>query len=210
MSVWVITLSSFKEVAIASIPNFLCTSCCAVTINGSSLTGYGQRVVSVRFGNISATILSNSNDSSLIQVQVGAFNVPRNTSVTVTLQSSSGAVVTSTPVVWTYLVPGSIQTISPMEGQLGTIVTINGTNLLGYGNNITGVQLGSANVSIISSNNTAVVVQVTGGSVGNGSVVLTADTGAMVTSSEVLWNLRPAGMVDLINPTRGQSGTIGK
>ena len=202
-------LMPHREVTTALIPNFLGTLCCAVTISGTSLTGYGQRVATVKFGNIFATILSNSNDSSRIQVQVGAFDVPGNTSVTVTLQSSSGAVVTSTPVVWTYLVPGSIQTISPMEGQLGTIVTINGTNLLGYGNTITGVQLGSANVSIISSNNTAVVVQVTGGSVGNGSVVLTADTGAMVTSSEVLWNLQPAGMVDLINPSEGQSGTIG-
>ena len=75
------------------------------------------------------------------------------------LVADSGAVVTLGEG-FTHLTAGDITLVSPANGQEGTTVTINGTNLLGGGDSIVSVTLVDVAVnSITSSSNDVVVVE---------------------------------------------------
>jgi hypothetical protein len=77
-----------------------------------------------------------------------------------------------------------IESIAPAKGQLKTVVTIKGTNLLGGGAKVKSVSLaGEAPASIVSQSNTAIVVTLADIGAKKGAVVITADTGAVVSSA---------------------------
>ena len=73
--------------------------------------------------------------------------------------------------------------VSPSSGQVGTLVTIMGTNLLLGGDNVTVTGLGSGDANILSSNNTVILLVAVAGpfSAASGSIVVTANTGANIT-----------------------------
>lgn len=100
----------------------------------------------------------------------------------VRLLADTGAIVSAVGN-WTYITAGVIDAIVPTSGQIGTFVTVSGSGLLGGGATIVSAQLRGVNVSeVVSSNNTHVVVRSGASSIptGPGSVLLEADTGAIV------------------------------
>ena len=119
---------------------------------------------------------------------------------------------TNSAVLWTYDISGRIATIMPLFGQLGTRVTLNGTNLYGYGTSLSQLLVNGTMATIYSNNSTSIVFgapNITNSSmVGFVDIELTSDTGAIVESNGEFEYL-PAGMITSLQPAAGQVGTYG-
>ena len=120
---------------------------------------------------------------------------------------------TNSSVLWTYNISGSIETVTPSFGQLGTRVTLNGTNLFGYGTSLQQILINGTMATILSNTSTNVVFAAPNISNGFSNVVvdieLTSDSGAIVESIGGFQYL-PAGMIMTLVPAAGQLGTYGR
>ena len=106
-----------------------------------------------------------------------------------------------------YVTPGQVDDVSPASGNRGTEVTITGTGLLSGGSNVVAVTLDDIDANIQSqSDDTVVVIAAASASASTGHVVLTADTGAVITH-EGAWEYLVRGSVSAVNPSTGQIGT---
>ena len=139
-----------------------------------------------------ATILT----SGLVEVTVSLFGEPFSLS--------------SAPHTWTYLPEGTILSVDPPFGQAGTVVTVTGENLLGYGGTLESVFIGDVKADILNSSNEEVVVRVPSVS-GRGQVGMTlmADSGAVV-EADGAFELREPGLITAVTPSSGQWGTKGE
>lgn len=121
---------------------------------------------------------------------------------------------TNSSVSWTYNIIGSIETVVPSSGQLGTRVALNGTNLYGYGTSLQELRINNTIASdIVSQNSTYIVFRAPsiGGdpmAVGLVNIRLISDTGAIVELTEGFEYL-PAGRITSLAPAGGQLGTFG-
>lgn len=98
--------------------------------------------------------------------------------------------------------------IRPASGQVGTRVTITGTDLLAFSTSVIDVQLAGVTATLTSANDTHVfAVAAEKASAGGGDVVVTTDTG----DRSVLpgaWTYRTAGNITDVSPASGQAGTV--
>lgn len=110
---------------------------------------------------------------------------------------------------WTYLAGSNITTIAPTTGQLGTSVTITGTNLLGGGHTITSVTIAGVEATVESfSNNSIVVLAGSSPIATSGSVVrVTADTGAYADLAGAFDYLEES-VIAAVTPSSGRQGTL--
>ena len=119
---------------------------------------------------------------------------------------------TNSAVLWTYNISGRIATVTPSFGQLGTRVTLNGTNLYGYGTSLAQLLINGTMATVYSNSSTSIVFgapNITNSTmVGLVNIELTSDTGAIVESIEGFEYL-PAGMITNLEPAVGQVGTYG-
>ena len=174
-----------------------------VTITGTDLRGWGSSVATVTLNGVLAGIES-ENDTHVIVRAAASVSAG---SGAVVLTSSSGAEVREAGG-WTYLAAGDIVTVSPSSGQVGTLVTIQGTNLLGGGSSAVSVTLFGQEVSSIGTNtNTRIVVVAAARSAGTGAVVIRANTGAIVTKTAG-WEQLEEGVINTVVPSSGQLGTV--
>lgn len=98
-----------------------------ITITGVGLAG-GASVRSVTIGAVEATRILSANESTVI-AEVGEDNATTVTVVDVAITNSVGAVVTRNDG-FTFLPRPIVTSITPQQGQVGTYVTISGSNLL--------------------------------------------------------------------------------
>jgi hypothetical protein len=148
-----------------------------IVVNGSGLLGGGSSLVSVYFGNVQGTVLSFSDLTVTVRAPSHASGL-----VDVVLEANTGALLSSASS-FTFTPVGTVLSISPSIGQVGTVVTIQGTNLQGDGGVVTSVTLAGVTVASIMSQNATQVVVVAGLSARvSGIVVLTAQSGAVVSS----------------------------
>ncbi|MAE46192.1 MAG: hypothetical protein CMJ86_04790, partial [Planctomycetes bacterium] len=179
-----------------------------VVIRGSRLLGGGTDIASVSLAGIAATYVAGTGNDTRVDVVVGAGG-DAGTTGDVVLTADSGAVVTSSDA-WTYVAGGNITGVAPSSGQEGTRVTISGTDLLGGGAEIVGVTLGGVDVDTVSageSDTTIVVVAGASNTAFTGDVVLTADSGATTTRSDIFTYLAVPAIAS-VNPSEGQIGTV--
>jgi len=111
---------------------------------------------------------------------------------------------------WTYATAGVVDSISPNSGQVGTKVTITGTNLLLSGGALASVAFGNVPTTIVGTpSNTEAVVEVGSGGTPETKVdvVLTADTGAITTVTDG-WTVASPAEIKTVTPNRGQFGTL--
>ena len=181
-----------------------------VAITGSNLFGYGNNITNVSLGSVEATIDYFQANNTLIVVRASALNNTAATSVPVTIVADTFAVVTSSGSIWTYLVPGEIDTVSPGQGQEGTIIEIRGTNLLGGGASVDRIFLDDVQADV--ENATATRIVVTMRDIGErvsaffpGQVYIVADTGAIVFGGA--YTHRPSGQITTFSPQRGRRRT---
>ena len=93
--------------------------------------------------------------------------------------------------------------VNPSSGQYGTRVDIRGTGLRGAASEVVNVTLAGIRVEeLVSQSDTLVQVIATTADAGSGVVVLTADSGAIVTGSPS-WEYLETGDISSVSPTSG-------
>jgi len=172
-------------------------------ITGSALRGGGNSVDKVTLGGVEVWKLVTETDTE-VTVVVPRADAAADTNVVLT--ADTGAVVTALSA-WTYLAEGEITSVGPESGQVGTRVTIEGTSLFGGGDALESVTLAGVDVKIISANDSIAIVVIEDPSTGTGSVVLTSNTGAIVSVDDA-FTLVDVGKVTVVSPGRGQYGTV--
>ena len=118
---------------------------------------------------------------------------------------------------FTYNVAGAINRVLPINGQQGTVVTIEGDDLFGHGSSIEQVFLADVEVTkIVESTNTKVVVIAALAPESAGDIVLVSDSGATVVLADGtarneltdgLWTYDPVAVIESVSPGFGQLDT---
>ena len=174
-----------------------------VRIEGNSLRGHGSAVVSVTLANEATSIVSQS-DNVVEVISLGSSTAKTGD---VVVRADTGAFATLTNG-WTFQEIGNITNVEPSSGQYGTRVTISGGRLRGSGNAVVKVELGGRVASILNESDSQVVVRAAAGPGAQtiGNVVLTADTGAIVTLVNGWTYLQPGSILSVV-PSSGRVGT---
>jgi len=151
-----------------------------IEIEGRALLGGGNAVESVTLNGAEVLrIYPGANDSHIV---VSAGNGTGAGAIVIT--SDTGAIARLNNA-WEYTSIGLITAISPQRGTRGTRVVISGQNLLGAGSSIISVTLASVEVgTIVDFNSTAVTVIAAGSGPGRGDIIITSDTGAIISTSQ--------------------------
>jgi len=154
------------------------------------------------------SVISATGDEVVVQTPSGTPGT-----VDVTIVSETGSTVVQTDG-FTYLADGEITAVTPSQGQLGTVVTIEGTSLRADSETVSSVTLAGVDANILSVDGsrilrTATTIIVSSGrsdSAVTGDVIITGATGATITG-EGLWSFTPAGAISAVTPNEGQIGT---
>ena len=132
----------------------------------------------------------------------------------VTITANTFATVSSAANIWHYLVEGKVTSVSPPQGQAGTFVIINGTNLLAGGRNITSVYLDGISANVLNFTNNSVYLRI-GTDVQRranfvpGEIHLIIDTGAIVTAApNIMFLYHELGVITAFSPQVGREGTF--
>merc|ERR1711988_1587416 len=170
-----------------------------VRMRGINLLGGGSSLANVTLAGVAA-------NNTHVMVRAGDGTPGQGDIV---LTADTGAVIVLVDG-FTFTTKGVISHVAPALGQLGTLVTINGTGLRGSGNSVVRVLLGGIPVTSIEHENDTMVVVRSGASAtatGPQNVVLVADTGATVTALGA-WQYIEPSRIDAVSPASGQSGTV--
>ena len=174
-----------------------------VVIKGARLLGGGTKLVQANMAGTNAKIIDASDSEINLITNTGAANKGA-----VTLTSDTGAIVSLGNAAYEQLADGVILSVSPPEGQLGTLVTIKGERLLGGGAKFHSVKLnGVAVLKFISGNSTQIIARADASdALGSGAVLLTSDSGAEVRVGSG-WTYNAHSTVKTVEPATGQYGT---
>jgi hypothetical protein len=175
-----------------------------VTIQGDNLFGGGTNVSEVKLGGLEATVLhSESHSSKIVVISDGTSNgtTPSN----VIVMSNTGAIVYIEKS-WSYVTPGNILSIFPPQGQIGTKITIRGTNLWSGSTGINLVLLGGVSASVEYSSNTEIQAVASHKEEGSVDVTLVSNDAASVTAPSG-WKYLAKGEVEKLSSDVGIVGT---
>ena len=184
-----------------------------VVIRGLRLLGGGADVKKVCLGGVQASV-EHANDS-VVTVRAGHSRTALVGDVEVVSDTGARVVL---PDGWEYITPASIRSVTPLTGQFGTRVVIQGVGLLAGGMEARMVVLIGAEVhSVESSEDTSIVVRVGNPSLhpsplpdeGPAVVVVVSDTGSTVVShrSTLAFQYTAPGAVLSVTPSNGTGGT---
>ena len=207
----------FSSAAITSLLPILGQRGTVVNITGRHLSLGLDDTPIVTIAGIPAAIVAmdTSTDWSWITVAAGW---PDNTSLplsgpvelTVSHLGEQFSLSSRRPLMWTYLPTGTITGMKPSRGQVGTVVSITGESLLGYGETLESVFIGNVSAAILSISNEKVIAKVSNGSeTGVVRVTLVASSGAVIEADD-LFEVREPGLITGLEPSSGQWGTRGE
>ena len=126
-----------------------------VTIFGSNLLGQvGTEITSVKLAGVPAEIVDGTSQTQVVVIAAEGTAG----SGSIVLEANTGATAVQ-PQAWQYINPGRIDSVQPTSGQLGTLVTIKGYELLGGGQSPANVTLANAQAQVVSFNSTHMVVR---------------------------------------------------
>ena len=175
-----------------------------VTIVGTELFGQGLYLVNVTLAGVAAQIVNQSNTEVIVIASASdGTNVG-----TVELTSDTGAVV-SVSNAWKYVNVGDVTGVSPNNGQLNTLITITGTDLMAGGNGLVAVSLAGVAVKELVSNSSTEVVVVANFSAttGAGDILFESENGASVLLEDGFTYVAVPNITD-VSPAVGQTNTI--
>ena len=173
-----------------------------VEIVGTNMLGGGTKIVSVKLVGVEVATISSSTDTSVKIVVKTKASAGKGD---VVLVADTGAIVQAKDA-FTYVDAQKITKIDPAKGQLGTVVTITGSNMLGGGTKVKSVTLGGkAAAKVNSFSATKIIVTIADESAAKGLVVITSDTGAAVSSTASSWEYLEKGKIDKVDPATGQN-----
>ena len=198
-----------------------------VTIQGLELLSGYSAEPNVYLAGVRATVRSSSDSTIIVQAEMppdpeptsgmmepesDIFGMSGDVEVTVNSTGSFAGLrfTVSAEGAWTYETPGEIEEVIPPFGQYGTLVTITGTNLFGYGTSIIRVTVNGTDAIVNNFSNEMVIVEAPNLSgVGLVPIVIFSDTGAQVIG-ENQFEYRERGRIDAVAPDSGQNGTYGE
>ena len=179
-----------------------------VVISGSNMLGGGSSIISVNLGGLEVGAITVDNSDTEIHVVSVSGDSGAAAGDSIVLVADSGAITTQAGV-WTYISPGDVTSVSPSEGQFGTVVTISGSNLLGGGTDFSSIMLAGIEVGGVGAYSDTdievIVAEPTAASVGD--VVITSTSGAQVTESNGFSYLTQGVLQDVV-PASGVGGTV--
>lgn len=164
-----------------------------VVITGSLLLGSGTSATFVSLCGVKAAIV----DSSGELITVTADAISDDVVGDVKIVSGSGAQVVLEDG-FAYSKNGFVASVEPAQG-------VEGTDLRGQGEKVVSVTLSGVTATIEKETNFYISITVQDGAAGNaGDVVLTADTGAVITKAEA-WTYVAAGEIDELVPAKASA-----
>ena len=177
-----------------------------VTITGQFLHN-GEGVSRVSVAGIEAVIVSiqDSTTTSTIIVEAGRPMDSRSFEGPILVQSNMNTTTISAQN-FTYLSEGVIFSVSPTRGRNGTVISIEGENLLGGGAQVQSVILAGGQAVIVNQSSSLVFVMAPLGPCLTGDILLISDTNAHVRRVDG-WTTVQTGTVDSVTPSQGQYGT---
>ena len=124
--------------------------------------------------------------------------------------STNGIFTVSSATGWQLEENGMISEITPSFGQYGTRITIQGTNLLAYGE-LTHVTVDGVNATILdgASNSVVRIIAPNITAITFVDIMVYSDTGATI-RGPLIFEYREAGVVTDVSPSEGQNGTFGE
>ena len=176
-----------------------------VNITGTNLLGGGSNVLEIFLDGVQGRVESAS--STRVTVVMGGIGTRRSDFYArqVYIMADTGAVVTGGQ--YQHRVSGVITSFSPPQGRQGTRIVLTGTNLLGYGDRITSVEVAGATGMVERFANTEVTIRAGVGLVGmQGRIQLTINTGATVSSLQN-FTYEQSGTITSIDPQQGAEGS---
>lgn len=176
------------------------------TITGQFLHN-GEGVARVSIAGIEAAIVSiqDSTTTSTITVEAGRPMDSRSFEGPVLIQSNMNTTTISAQN-FTYLSEGIIFSVSPTRGRNGTVISIEGENLLGGGAQLQSVILAGEQANIVNQSSSMVFAMAPLGPCLTGDILLVSDTNAHVRRVDG-WTTVQTGTVDSVTPNQGQYGT---
>ena len=180
-----------------------------VTISGTGLLEGGAEddVASVSLAG--REVLEIVGTPSDIEIIVRANSSSEEVSGPVIITLTTGAeIITPDDILFQYLPPGVIESVSPGVGTVGTIVEISGSNLLA-GGTVQEIRLGGqvAQISTTAPTESQILVAAGSPSEGvnaSGVVEIFIDTGAVISGGQ--WDFEELGVIQGVSPTEGQQG----
>ena len=176
-----------------------------VTIIGTNLLGGGSSISEIFLDGVQGRVDNVS--STLITVVMGGIETRIRDfyAEQVYIMADTGAVVTGGQ--YRHRVSGMITSVSRRQGRQGTQIVLTGTNLLGYGNRITSVEVAGATGMVERFNNTQVTIRAGVGLVGmQGPIQLTINTGATVSSTQN-FTYEQSGTITSVDPQQDAEGS---
>jgi len=181
-----------------------------INITGTSLYPDGDTLTSVTLAGVAATILNYS--TGFIQLRAGRPAILESFDGPVVITAESGAILSSTTN-FTYLQEGIIFSVTPSQGQNGSMVEIKGQDLFGGGTSLDYVQLAEVTAASIDPTSNSTCVRVTARENPSsfndsitGDILLISNTGARVRRING-WTYVQRGVINSITPPSGQYGT---
>lgn len=181
--------------------------CAHLSIPGESLLGGGELLSTILLDGVVPTGGDVVTDTT-ITVTMGDISTQEDTARgQVFIQSNTGAMVTGG--VYTHQPSGQITAFTPQVGREGTLVTITGINLRGYGNEVVSVEIAGVAGDVVSESNTEVIARVAAASQGmEGPITLMTDTGAIVSSADDnTFTYEQPGSITSVTPSEGAEGS---
>jgi hypothetical protein len=176
-----------------------------IEIKGSGMLSGGDSIDSVTLDGVEVWKVFDASDSSVL-VSAGRSESASDSAGDITMVANTGAHITKENA-FTYIEEGAIDDVSPALGQGGTYVTISGVTLQGGGTEVVQVTLAGTTAEIVSESDSEVKVRAAVAGAGQGHVVLTSESGALVTLENGFTYAEP-GIVESITPAVGQLNTL--
>ena len=125
-----------------------------VVITGTNLLGGGSSIISVSLAGVAATVALSTNTSVSVVASSGTAGAPG----AVSMVANTGAFIQLGSQMWTYAAASNITSVTPSIGQIGTLVTISGSNLLFQGTTVASVSLVRVLAIVASADNFKITV----------------------------------------------------
>ena len=177
-----------------------------VSILGTGLLQGNLNIGSITLAGVPATVVGMPSDT-LITVQAGPSATPSGSPQPVIITLSTGAILRSGQAMFEYSVAGSIISVTPNSGTVGTRITIQGTNLLQGGVNAVQVLLKGIPAMVISFSDTSISIVAQTDTQGQGDIVIVSDTGSTLTGVG-LWIYNDLGAILEVSPAISQQGGL--
>ena len=177
-----------------------------VTMTGVGLRGGGDAVTAVHVCNTLAKLTAQTDTSIGFVVPVVTSVVPPEKCDVVATAGDFNTKITLLDGL-TYRVPGEVKKVSPDSGHHGTRVVVNGADLFGGGEKLVSITLNGVVAKVTGASNTEIAAVANPNSAGKGNVVITSDSGAVVTGVDMFTYVAQADITDM-QDERGQLGSV--